>query len=99
MEAYDNKKKRIGMSLMVHDDMEQAVGDSIAAFAVPLLEQYQPTQLTADVSTKSTNDKHTTRSNRISGGIYFPEEVPNVEYRKYVLDTIKSTASELKFVI
>ena len=88
--------ERIGMSLMVHDDMEQAVGDSIAAFAEPLLSTQHKTDEISDVSNIKNN---VVNIDSIRGGIYFPEEVPSIEYRRRVLDNIKSTANELNLVI
>ena len=70
---------------MVHEDMEQAVGDAIAAFAMPLLEAKYDQSTTTTVPS----------SFSIPSGVYFPEEVPSPDYRQHVLRAIKSTASEL----
>ena len=69
---------------MVHEDMEQAVGDAIAAFAMPLLVAKYDQSTTTTVPSFS-----------IPSGVYFPEEVPSPDYRHHVLRVIKSTASEL----
>lgn len=37
MDAYDKNGKLLGSSLMVHRDMEAAVGESLAAFAEPMV--------------------------------------------------------------
>lgn len=66
---------------MVHEDMEQAVGDAIAAFAIPII--------------ANANEESAVPSFSIQSGVYFPEEVPCPDYLKHVLSVIKSTASEL----
>lgn len=37
MDAYDRNGALLGSSLMVHRDMEAAVGESLAAFAEPMV--------------------------------------------------------------
>ena len=75
------KHPLLGTSIMVHEDMEQAVGDAIAAFAEPLI--------------AIDNESRRVPSFSIPSGVYFPEEVPCIDYCKHVLRIIKSTASEI----